>query len=293
MEALRLLRQAIDYIEDHLQSTIEVEEVARAAMSSKYHFQRTFHALTGFTVTEYVRNRRLTLAAEELARGDRKVIDVALKYGYESPEAFAKAFQRLHDVTPLVAKKGNVKLKSFPRISFQIQIKGEVEMNYRIAEGKASTVVGKAVVITRDPYTEIPAFVEDIWTNGTHDRINATAGRPAGSLLSGYHYDFSEDGMRHYLMGTDLREGQTVPDDLTVLHVPDQSYAVFDDREVFPNDVETETGIQKVWKRIYSEWFPSSSFEQAEGPCIERYYWTDDTHTESICEVWIPVRKKA
>lgn len=100
MEALRLLRQAIDYMEEHLHTNIEIEEIARTAMSSNYHFQRMFHALTGFTVTEYMRNRRLTLAAEELAEAKPKVIDVALKYGYESPEAFAKAFQRMHGVTP-------------------------------------------------------------------------------------------------------------------------------------------------------------------------------------------------
>ncbi len=120
METLRLLRQVIDYVEENLQSNIEIDDIARSAMSSKYHFQRIFHALTGFTVTEYMRNRRLTLAAEDLAGSDSKVIDIALKYGYESTEAFAKAF---------------------PRISFQIQIKGETEMNYRIVEEKASTAI--------------------------------------------------------------------------------------------------------------------------------------------------------
>lgn len=105
METIRLLQQAIDYVEQNLHNAIGVEEIAGAAMTSKYHFQRMFHALTGFTVTEYVRNRRLTLAAEELAGTDGKVIDIALKYGYETPESFAKAFQRVHGVTPNMAKK--------------------------------------------------------------------------------------------------------------------------------------------------------------------------------------------
>ncbi|WP_342476665.1 AraC family transcriptional regulator [Paenibacillus sp. FSL H7-0350] len=292
METIRLLQQAIDYVEQNLQNTIGVEDIAGAAMTSKYHFQRMFHALTGFTVTEYVRNRRLTLAAEELAGTDGKVIDIALKYGYETPEAFTRAFQRVHGVTPNMAKKKNVKLKSFSRISFQIQIKGESEMNYRLVEEKGYRVMGKEVIIHQDAYSEIPAFVEKIWNDGTHDRINECAGRPAGSLLFGYYYDFSEDGTKRYLMGTELPEGQDVPEELDQLTVPDQTYAVFESRDSFSGDTELDLAILNVWRRIYSEWFPSSGFEQVEGPCLEKYYWTDDTHEESICEVWIPVVKK-
>jgi AraC family transcriptional regulator len=292
LETIRLLQQAIDYVEHNLNSAIEIEDIAGAAMTSKYHFQRMFHALTGFTVTEYVRNRRLTLAAEELAGTDGKVIDIALNYGY-TPEAFAKAFQRLHGVTPQMAKKKNVKLKSFPRISFQIQIKGETEMNYRIVEEKASTVAGKDFIIEKDAYTEIPAFVEKIWKDGTHDQINELAGRPAGSLLYGYYFDFSEDGTKRYLMGTELPEEVEIPKELTTLSVPDQTYAVFDSRESIPDDAEIGLEIINVWRRIYSEWFPSAGFEQVEGPCIEKYFWSDDNQEESICEVWIPVRRKS
>ncbi|WP_082560547.1 MULTISPECIES: AraC family transcriptional regulator [Paenibacillus] len=289
---LKLLRQSIDYVEQHLHLPIEIEDIARSAMSSKYHFQRMFHAVTGVTVTQYVRNRRLTLAAQELAGTDRKVIDVALKYGYDSPSAFTKAFQRMHGVTPLEAKKMNVKLKAFPRISFQIQVKGETEMNYRIVEEMGSTVIGISITIHKDAYSEIPVFVEGIWSNGIHDQINGLIGKPAGSLLYGYHFDFDEDGSKRYLMGAKLPEGKQVPDELMVLHVPDQTYAVFDSRETIPDGVDIGLGILDVWKRIYSEWFPSTSFEQVEGPCLEKYYWVDDSHQESICEVWIPVSKK-
>ncbi|XGZ04367.1 effector binding domain-containing protein [Paenibacillus sp. RS8] len=292
LETIRLLQQAIDYVEHNLNSAIEIEDIATAAMTSKFHFQRMFHALTGFTVTEYVRNRRLTLAAEELAGTDNKVIDIALNYGYETPEAFAKAFQRMHGVTPHMAKKKNVKLKSFPRISFQIQIKGETEMNYRIVEEQASTIIGKDVIIQKDAYTEIPIFVEGIWKDGTHDRINDLVGKPSGSLLYGYYFDFREDGTKRYLMGTDLPDGKEVTEGLVTLHVPGQTYAVFDSRESIPDDSEIGLEIQNVWRRIYSEWFPSVGFEQVEGPCMEKYFWMDDTQEESICEVWIPVRRK-
>jgi len=292
VEAIQLLQQAIDYVEEHLHKNIEIDDIARAAMSSKYHFQRMFYALTGFTITQYVRNRRLTLAAEELAGTDSKVIEIALKYGYESPEAFAKAFQRVHGVTPLTAKKKNVKLKAFPRISFQIQIRGEKEMNYRIEEEKATNVVGKEIIIKKDPFKEIPIFVEEIWNSGEHDRINEAVGRPAGSLLNGYHFDYSEDGTRRYLMGFEFPDGKEVADGMITLHVPNQIYAVFESRESIPDDAEIGLEIQNVWRRIYSEWFPSSNFEQVEGVCMEKYYWADDRQSESICEVWIPVRRK-
>lgn len=293
MESLRLLQQAIHYVEEHLLTAMEIDEIAQAAMTSKYHFQRMFHALTGFTVSEYVRNRRLTLAAEELVGTDHKIIDIALKYGYESPEGFAKAFQRMHGVTPLAARKTNAKLKAFPRLSFRIQIKGDTELNYRIVQEQAVTVIGRDVIIRQDPFTEIPAFVEEIWKSGTHDHINQTAGRQTGALLYGYHFDFNEDGTRRYLMGTELPEGTIAPEGLTILHVQEQSYAVFDSRETIPDGVEMGLEIRNVWHRIYSEWFPSSSLEQVEGPCIEKYYWTNEEQSEYVCEVWIPIRRKA
>lgn len=292
MEALKLLRQAIDYMEDHLHSAIEIDQVARAAMSSKYHFQRMFHALTGFTVTEYIRNRRLTLAAEELAGTEVKVIDIALKYGYESPEAFSKAFQRMHGVTPSSAKKKNVKLKAFPRISFQIQIKGETKMNYRIVEEPAIKVVGMDVKIVGNASKEIPEFVMRIWKDGTIARINEVIEKPAESLLFGYYFDYNEDGSKRYLMGQELPEGTEVPEEFTVLDIPGQTYAVFEGRERITEDVELGLEILNVWGRIYSEWFPSSNFEQVEGSCMEKYYWVDEEQIESICEVWIPVKNK-
>ncbi|WP_293202143.1 AraC family transcriptional regulator [Paenibacillus sp.] len=289
----KLLDQSIDYVEQHLHLPIEVDDIAKAAMSSKYHFQRMFHAVTGVTVTQYVRNRRLTLAAQELAGTSCKVIDVALKYGYDSPAAFTKAFHRMHGVTPLEARKMNVKLKAFPRISFQIQVRGETEMNYRMVEEKGSIVFGKSIILHEDAYKEIPVFVEKIWKDGTHNQILELLERPDGTLLYGYHYDFAEDGSKRYLMGAEAPEGIQIPDGFTVLHIPDQTYAVFDSRGTMTDDVEIDLSIMNVWKRIYTEWFPSTSFEQVEGPFIEKYYWIDDKHQDFISEVWIPVRKIA
>src|SRR5690606_34954063 len=120
---------------------------------------------------------------------------------------FTKAFQRLHGITPSAARKMNVKLKSFPPLSFQIQIKGNVEMNYRIVDEKATIIVGKEVLIENDPYIEIPKFVEQIWVNGTVEQIGKLYELPKDELLFGYHFDIKEDGTRRYLMGTHLPDG--------------------------------------------------------------------------------------
>jgi AraC family transcriptional regulator len=291
LETIQLLNNAIEYIERNLDATLNIDDISKVAYSSRYHFQRIFYALTGFTVAEYVRNRRLSLAAEELAATDNKVIDVALKFGYESPEAFTKAFQRLHGISPSALKRLNGKIKSFPKISFQISVRGECEMIYKIVEKEAFKAFGAGFVtskVNNAIYKEIPEFINDIFENGTHDKINALLGNPEGSLLDGFHYDFKEDGTRKYMMGYEMPEIE-ISDEFTILQIPKLTWAVFEGHGAMPNN----SIIQDIWKCIYSEWFPSSGFEQVEGPCLEKHFWNDEESIEYTCEVWIPVKRKS
>lgn len=290
METIILLNNAIEYIEKNLDSALSIDDISKAACSSRYHFQRIFHALTGFTVTQYIKNRRLTLAAEELAATDQRVIDIALKYGYESPEAFTKAFKRLHGISPSALKKVNGKIKAFPKISFQVSIKGEFEITYRIVEKESFKAFGAGFITTKvddTAYREIPEFINKIFQDGTHDKINQVLGKPKGSLLDGFHYDFKEDGTRKYIMGYEITE-EEIPDEFTMLEVPKFTWAVFEGYGNVPDNLI----IQGVWRRIYFEWFPSSGFEQVEGPCIEKNFWNDEKHNGYKCEVWIPVKRK-
>lgn len=290
MEVIKYLNNAIEYIEDNLDSTIEIDEIAKAAFTSRYHFQRMFYALTGFTLTEYIRNRRLTLAGEELSSKNSKITEVAFKYGYTSPDAFTKAFQRLHGVTPSKITKGNVKLKAFPKLLFQISIKGECEINYRIIEKDKFKAFGVDVLTTSVDdalYKEIPEFCDKIWGNGTHLKINEFLGYPKMHMLHGIHYDFKEDGSRRYMIGWEVPE-TGVPKEYKILDIPACTWVVFEDKGVMPQNLV----VQDVWKRIYSEWFPSSGFEQVQGPCIEKYYWDDDQYDKYKCEVWIPIKRK-
>ena len=291
LETIKLLNNTIEYIERNLDATLDIDEISKVAYSSRYHFQRVFYALTGITVTEYIRNRRLTLAAEELAATDKKVIDVALKYDYESPEAFTKAFKRLHGISPSALRKLNGKIKAFPKISFQISIKGECEMIYRIVEKDAFKVFGAGFVTTTindAVYKEIPEFINKIFENGTHNKMNELLGNPKGTLLDGFHYGFEEDGTRKYIMGAELPETE-IPAEFTILNIPKLTWAVFEGQGAKPHNYI----IQDIWRRIYSEWFPSSGFEQVEGPCIEKNFVNAEEQNGYKCEVWIPVKRKS
>ena len=290
LEIIKCLNNAIDYIESNLDSTIEIDEIAKVAFTSRYHFQRLFHAFTGFTLSEYIRNRRLTLAGEELSFKEAKITEIAFKYGYESSDAFTKAFQRLHGTTPSKIKKGNVKLKAFPKLSLQISIIGKLNMDYRIVEMKEHKVFGVVLlttVVDDALYAEIPAFCDKIWEDGTHLKMNELLGYPKMHMLHGIHYDFNEDGSRKYMMGWEVPDFE-LPKEYNTLDIPACTWAVFESRGIMPQNLE----IRNVWKRIYCEWFPSSGFEQVAGPCIEKHYWEDDNYEKYKCEVWIPVERK-
>jgi len=291
LETIKLLNNTIEYIERNLDATLDIDELSKVAYSSRYHFQRVFHALTGFTVTEYIRNRRLTLAAEDLVGTDKKVIDIAFKYDYESPEAFTKAFKRLHGISPSALRKLSGKIKAFPKISFQISIKGECEMIYKIVEKDAFKVLGAELVTTTvndSAYKEIPEFINKLFKNGAHDRMNELIGNPKGILLDGFHYGFKEDGTRKYIMGAELPE-TAIPPEFTILNIPKLTWAVFEGQGAKPHNYI----IHDIWRRIYSEWFPSSGFEQVEGPCIEKNFWNHEKQDGYKCEVWIPIKIKS
>jgi AraC family transcriptional regulator len=285
---LRGMQNAINYMEDNILEEIDYDSIARCAYSSTFHFQRMFSMLTGFTIGEYIRNRRLTLAAQELSLSGAKVTDIAFKYGYDTSEAFTKAFQRLHGVTPSAAREPGVKLKSFSRLSIQLTMKGDKEMNYKIVEKESFKLFGKdfkTSVIEGKCYREIPEFWNRCASEGTAAKIIKTAGKPENGLLdAGVIFDHDgSDGSMRYMIACDMPEGD-VPEEFKVLEIPALTWAIFD------VDGDTDEAIHEVWKRIGSEWFPASNYEHADAPEMERYYGNRDAGYR--CEVWIPVVKK-
>jgi len=142
MDSLTSMNNAMQYIEEHLTDDIDYSEVSKIACCSEYHFKRMFSFLSGIGLSEYIRRRRLTLAALDLKDTNLRIIDVAVKYGYDSADAFSRAFHSMHGILPSEARSENTQLKAYPRMTFQLSIKGGCEMNYRIVEKGPFKLVG-------------------------------------------------------------------------------------------------------------------------------------------------------
>ncbi|CAM4288536.1 AraC family transcriptional regulator [Paenibacillus tarimensis] len=283
MEWLSRMQNALDLIEVKLGERLEIDELAQAAYSSTFHFQRMFYMATGMTVAEYIRRRRLTLAAQELATSPARVLDVALKYGYDSPESFAKAFRKIHGMTPTEARNAGVQLKAFPRISFQLILKGDKDMDYRIVEKEAFRIVGKPLYTTYEQLREVPLFWNRCNMDGTSDRLVAMS---SSNRMYGICMDMkpgTEDIT--YVIGV---ESDQDADDSEFLSrtIPASTWAVFYADGPVPH------AIQQTYSRIFQEWFPSTGYEHSGAPEME-VYPAGDTASESYrTEIWIPVKKQ-
>ncbi|MGA4721753.1 AraC family transcriptional regulator [Fictibacillus nanhaiensis] len=289
MDSLKSMNDALQYMEEHLQYEIDFAEVARRAYCSEYHFKRMFSFLAGIPLSEYVRRRRLTLAAFELQNSDVKVIDVAVKYGYSSPDSFTKAFQQLHGITPSEARKNGHSLKAFPRMSFQLSVKGGSEMNYRIVEKEAFSIVGlkkRVPLVFEGVNPEIVAMWQSLTPEMISELKQLSNIEPSGLISASTNFlerTIENSELDHYIGAATT---SVCAENLSELKVAPSTWAVFEAVGPFP-----ET-LQNVWGRIYSEWFPSSSYEQTEGPEI---LWNADKDTTSPTfrsEIWVPVKKK-
>ena len=296
MEWLDHMNQAITYIENNLTEKIDYTHVAQIAGCSVYHFQRMFSYITNVSIAEYVRRRRMTLAAFELQSSNIKIIDLALKYGYDSPEAFTRAFQLLHGVTPTHARKQGVSIKAFPRMSFQISIKGDSEMNYKIEQKDAFEVYGierEFDLKDGENLKAIPAFWQEMLHNGEVDKLAASTGEAmeqSGGLCAVNslccHRDM--DGTTFPYMLCAMKTDKSITDGYEVVKVPAATWAIFRNE---PHTMEeTSTAIQTLIRRVYTEWLPTSNFEKLDGYEFEMYY--DDGKGNYYEETWIRVTPK-
>lgn len=284
MDWLDSMNTAMDYIESHLADEISYDRAAQLACCSTYHFQRMFSYITGVPLSEYIRRRRLTLAAFELQTGGAKVIDTALKYNYESPEAFSRAFKKLHGVMPVSARDIGVSLRAYPKMTFHITIKGDAEMKYRITQREAFQVFGVYTDISTDmekAFEQVPQFFKKCDEDLVPDEINALLGRFHDNYTISAIYDHAETTFK-YMLCNYLPKGITVPEKFTLLNVPASTWIVFD---------VPECEMQAMWRRIWSEWFPTSGYESVEGVQFEMYYGLA-SHQNGFGEIWIPVTRK-
>jgi AraC family transcriptional regulator len=289
MESLKLLNLAMNYIESNLEEEIDFQKAAQIACCSEYHFRRMFSFLSGMPLNEYVRRRRLAKAAMELTDSSRKIIDIALKYGYDSPDSFSRAFQALHGVTPRDARKKGTVLKAIPPMTFQLTIQGGSEMDYRIVEKGPFNIVGLGKRVSLQ-YNGVNPEIAAMWASLTEDGIielkQLCDEEPAGFISATLNFaEGREEGTEidHYI-GVAASAPHTGR--WQTLSVPAATWAVFTSVGKFPDT------LQNTWARIYSEWFVMSDYELSEGPEI---LWNESKGTSSPdfhSEIWIPVRKK-
>ncbi|WP_414698940.1 AraC family transcriptional regulator [Paenibacillus sp. LPE1-1-1.1] len=287
---LEPMNRALSYIEENLADEMDMKEVAKIALCSEYHFRKMFSFLSGVSLSEYIRRRRLTLAAFELQTKEAKIIDIAMKYGYHSPDSFTRAFQHLHGITPSEARNNGQPLKAYPRMTFQLIIKGGNEMNFRIENKEAFRIIGikKRVSIV---FHGVNPEIASMWASLDEEAIRLLKGlsnvAPLGLISASTN--FSEGRMEekgeldHYIGAASTKE---CPVHLAQLEVPASEWAVFEAVGRFPD------ALQEVWGRIYSEWFPSSQYEQIEGP---EMLWNESKDIASPTfksEIWISVKKK-
>ena len=285
MEWMEIIGNSIQYMEDHITENITVEDVAKGVGVSSFYFQKGFAMLCGFSVSEYIRNRRLALAGNDLLVTDEKIIDIAMKYGYDSPDSFTKAFTRFHGVTPTSVRKDVVLLKSFAPLKIKISLEGGYLMDYKIVEKGAFTVIANAKTFPYEGAKEIvPQFWQEHFQSGK------------GAVVCGWYginidLEMGQENFE-YLIADPYNPQKEVPEGFVTRTIPAFDWAVFPCRGAMPN------ALQDVNTKIYTEWLPAlKEYEFAAGYCVE--YYDDPTKYEKgtmdenyYCEIWIPVKKK-
>jgi len=290
MDWLSGIGRAIDYIEAHITEELDYSEIARQAACSPFYFQRIFGVLCGLSLGEYIRARRLTLAGSELQRTDIRVIDAALKYGYESPESFTRAFVRFHGITPSEARKNGAVLKSFSRLSVQIVLKGGSIMDYKIIEKDTFCVIERAEqhsIIDSENKNTIPDFWTRARGDGTLRRLQEIAG--VGEPIFGIcHSGVKDTDEQHftYGIGVPCAPDAPVPAGFRRSIIPAGTWAVFGCTGAMPH------AIQDMLHRIYSEFLPAADWRIASETELEVYYPGDMGDSAYYSEIWIPVIRK-
>lgn len=279
MEWIERLNQAIEYIEEHLTEKIDYDQLAFIVDCPTYHFQKTFFYMTGMTVNEYIRKRRMSLAAVDLQTSNTKIIDIALKYGYESPTAFNRAFQSVHGYAPSVVRKENCSLKSYPAVKFTFSIQGNEVLNYKIVKKKSFRVIGRSYPLSKqlsENFKNIPLKWDESLADGTLNQLSELMDQEPFALL-GVSIHYLDDW--RYMIAV---KSQEIENKFEECIIPSATWAVFSGQG-------TNRSLQELERRVIIEWLPTSGYQYANIPDIEVYLKADPNDT--IYEYWLPVIK--
>lgn len=297
MDFLSRMTKVIDYIEEHITEDFDYSEVAKIVCCDVYQFGRIFSYVVGISLSEYIRNRRLSCAAIDLQIDKAKVVDIALKYGYTSPESFSRAFRQMHGLSPKDARSLGVELRLYPRITFYITVKGDVDMEYRIEQKGVIKGVGitknfgkwtanSEAANWKDQMNELWLFWEYFLNHGKNQII-----RDQYNL---YREPFWQIGVTHTLDNGDTvlsigaeDAGGDYPE-LTPFEIPASTWVVFKAKGALN---QNNHPIGALTTKIYGEWLPSSGYVKSMNYTLEIYGPGDTTSDDYICEIWIPIKK--
>lgn len=266
MDLLTQLNRAMEYVEVNIKDDIELEKVSSVTSYPPYHFSRLFYYIAEIPLSEYIRKRKLTLAAMDLQSGNEKVIDLAVKYGYDNADSFTRAFSKQHGITPTVARQTGVTLKIFPPLTFQIKIKGVQEMNWRIEEKETFEVFGIERIFGNDEVALVPDFWTELRENGEYDRLYRAAGAKRGdngmhciNAVCGYN---EVEGDKFPYMICALKKPDSDASGFKIAQIPKATWAVFRSEKID----YMGSAMKELFDRAYQEWLPSSGYEWAPAP---------------------------
>ena len=276
MNYINEMEKAIDYIEINLDKDINFEKVAKEVGMSPFYFHRVFSSIIGISPTIYIRNRRLTLAAQEISKNNENILDIALKYGFESHEAFSRAFKNFHGVVPKMAKTDGNELKNFSRANLEFEVNTNNILNYRIESKEVIRVAALFRKFNLDNKNEIPKYWNKMKKNGVLDNISASYTKNLLGICIGTQNIFEYQ----YGIGTEIEDTEDIEikRGMKVVEIPKSLWVVF------RCEGQDEKDINELWTRIYKEFFITSSYKQCMDIDFELY---DDKDTE----IWIPISK--
>ncbi len=285
MEWTEAVREAVSFMESHITEEITMHDVAAHVHISPFYFHKGFSILCGYSITEYIRNRRLALAGEELMGSDVTVTALAMKYGYDSPDSFTKAFTRFHGYSPSAARRDKTMLKAFAPLQLSISLKGGYAMDYRITEKEAFSVLAASRVFGyENARQEVPAFWQEHYASGGGEHVCGMFGINIDPQMGNERFE--------YLIADIYNPSKEIPEGFVVRTIPALTWAVFPCKGALPQ------ALQGVNEKIFSEWLPAlHEYEFAAGYCVEMYDAPDKypggTGDENYyTEIWIPVKKK-
>ena len=289
MDILTQLNCAMAYIESHIDDDMALADVSSVTAYSPYHFGRLFYYIADMPLSEYIRKRKLSLAAMKLQNGRDKVIDLAVMYGYDSADSFTRAFVKQHGATPTAARKPGVNLIIFPPLTFQIKIEGVQAMNVRIEQKEAFEAVGVDRRFKNDETDKIPGFWDEKLKDSSLERLKKQMNR--NDLIGVCGHIDEQKGDFLYMIALFAEEGADT-DGFSLIKAPAATWAIFRSEELDQNPHGTEIG--KLFQSAYKKWLPSSGYDKVEGCDGEIYDMEIYGVTEQgkfFEEVWLSVQK--